>query len=1400
MQLFKTCLALQIFLLVFLCIFIPACDVSFNKPAVSEQDGMVLVHFGISHVVARSVMPNVPVLEDIACFKLYGTASTNPEQKEGYLGMFGSDLDGASVLLRPGRWNFTLEAYDSNDYPVLRGCRKGVDISMGYSATVHFSLSPIIDSDYEGTAIIVIELPNNIGINTVETIIDGVTLEPPLEINDDIIEFYSIMPAGDYLVHFFLKDIAGRALAVISEILVIRGGLESEKTIIITEDDLNSPPTPPCNFRVTSFSDGNLTFSWQRNSWNETGFILNDGTTDYPINAVLTSFTLADSNPIGKTFTIFAVNDFGESSRSEYKVDLPITPTGVAAEALSPNEIKVSWQAVDGASTYTVQRAVDSDGPFTNIDTIADTVFIDTQLSFSTIYHYRVIANNMFGNGSASDVVSAQTMPLFGSEDNPFQLTADIWADGNIDTTGGMQWFTFYATSGAQYIHTDFNTLSDIYIQMYDYSGNAVGSEIRLSGNTRSVSLMLTIGQQYYIRVRPYSADESGTYRIGYNTSIVPPVILLTENVWDNGYIVPSVGEQWFTFTATAETQFIHVEFGTLTDLYVRVDSNNTTGSQRRLTGGTMSAIHSLTVGEQYSIRIRPYSSGSGGAYRITFSTSIVPPGVIVTPLTANTWANSNIAPTDKTQWFLFTTTAEIQIIHVEFGIITAVNVQVYEYNGSAVGSEALLSGATMNTSRTLSTDQQYYIQVRPNSNSSGTYRIMFNASFTPPNVAILTANNWINNNIVASGSQWFRFTATAQTQYIHVEFGTLTDMYVCVYNNDGVILNTYIGGFPGEEKEKRLLSYATSLSRSVIPGQQYYVQVWPYSTDNSGTYRITFNASIVPPGAVVLTANTWADGNIAEGGGSQWFTFTATAATQYIHATSSTRYLSVQVYDNSGNAVGDEGSLFNMFFSRSFTSGQQYYVQVMQEYNSDGELFRIAFNTTPAPPGTITLTANTWADGNIEEYGAQWFRFTATATTQYIHVEYGTLSGNTVNIRLYNNSGNEVIGQGYSGRGISRTLTTGQQYYIRIMSQSQWNDPIGSSYSGTYRIGFNASVVPPSVTVTTLAANTWVDGNLSSIDAEQWFRFTATSGTQYIHFDLSGTLSNFTYYNVDVYDNSTNTYTGERDILNKRPLSLSYSVTSGRQYLIRISFDDGNLGSYNYGTYRIAFNTSGTPPAITLPQSGVTTLTSNTWANGNIPSSNGTQWFRFTATATRQFIHLDFGTPASPDIQVYNNSGILAKGERVNYSNTASITYSLTSGQQYYIRVRMFYTTGTYRIMFNTSVVSPIAAVTTLTVDTWADVTITAQWWSFIATASTQYIHAQFRSPASSLSHMYIQVYDNSSNAVGSEVILSPLTTYISTPFTLIAGQRYYIQAWRDDFNGGRRAMAFNASDTPPP
>jgi hypothetical protein len=539
-----------------------------------------------------------------------------------------------------------------------------------------------------------------------------------------------------------------------------------------------------------------------------------------------------------------------------------------------------------------------------------------------------------------------------------------------------------------------------------------------------------------------------------------------------------------------------------------------------------------------------------------------------------------------------------------------------------------------------------------------------------------LTENVWADGNIPTSNQQWFSFTATASTQYIHFEPYTLDDVYVQVYDSSGAEAGS----------QTRLYIYDTRTSLTLSSGQTYYIRVRPYGSTGSGTYRIGYNTSTTAPpydaNPIPLTENQWADGRIPTAGGLQFFSFTATASTQYIHFSGGTlTSVYVQVYDSNGTTtVGGSSNLYSSTTSTSLTltSGQTYYIRVRPSGSSSGT-YRIMFNVFPTMP--IPLTENVWADGNIPTSGGeQWFTFTATAATQYIQFDSsGTLKD--VNVQVYASNGTTTVGSetrlygSGSTTRTSRTLTSGQTYYIKVT-------PYNSSDSGTYRIAFNASSNgelfdqwPPNAVP--LTANTWADGNIpTSGDRQQWFSFTATSSTQYIHFDPTGTLKDVY---VQVYT-SGGTASGDRTNLYGSTTRTSRSLTSGQTYYIKVTPYSGS------GTYRIGFNTSTIPP---FPPPTTATLTANTWADGNIPTAGGEQWFTFTATASTQYIYLSSitGTLTNVYVQVYNSSGATV-GSQTDFSLTNRTSRTLTSGQTYYIRVTPYRSSGTnssgtYQIRF---------------------------------------------------------------------------------------------------------------------
>jgi hypothetical protein len=208
--------------------------------------------------------------------------------------------------------------------------------------------------------------------------------------------------------------------------------------------------------------------------------------------------------------------------------------------------------------------------------------------------------------------------------------------------------------------------------------------------------------------------------------------ITLAEGLWSNGAITASHNEQWFKFTATASTQYIHAGFGTLTDLYVQLynSTGSTLGDRANLYGSAKYASRNVVRGQVYYIKVTPYSSSNSGTYMIGITASASSPNENTTmasapALTNNVWTNGYISPSNKEQWFKFTATASTQYIYAGFGTLDDLYVQLYDSTGSTLGSQKNLYGGTRDASFMVTYGRVYYIRITPYySYDSGTYQI----------------------------------------------------------------------------------------------------------------------------------------------------------------------------------------------------------------------------------------------------------------------------------------------------------------------------------------------------------------------------------------------------------------------------------------------------------------------------------------------------------------------------------------------------------------------------------------------------------------------------------------------------------------------------------------------------
>jgi hypothetical protein len=222
-----------------------------------------------------------------------------------------------------------------------------------------------------------------------------------------------------------------------------------------------------------------------------------------------------------------------------------------------------------------------------------------------------------------------------GTRESAATLIENIWADGSI-AAGEEQWFKFTANAGTQYLHISFGTLTHLYVQVYDNRNNTVGDNTYFGGSDSGhTALTVTSGKVYHIKITPYSGG--GAYRIAFNAASSPPLPpgavtaakTLVENAWQDGAFTSSNNEQWFRFTATAGTHYLHIFFVTLSGLYVQLYDRN---GGALGTGALTSSSKSLTVpsGEVY-VRVSGLESGTG-TYRIAFNKSDTPPPANFSP------------------------------------------------------------------------------------------------------------------------------------------------------------------------------------------------------------------------------------------------------------------------------------------------------------------------------------------------------------------------------------------------------------------------------------------------------------------------------------------------------------------------------------------------------------------------------------------------------------------------------------------------------------------------------------------------------------------------------------------------------------------------------------------------
>ena len=213
--------------------------------------------------------------------------------------------------------------------------------------------------------------------------------------------------------------------------------------LVTSAAQTNGLANPPTSLQLGVMTTSTAPLSWNASAQASSYNVLyqpSGGTWTLAQNVTSTNYTVTGlTNGTTYNFEVEGVNTYGTSGPSNVVTGTtivasgspPSAPTGLTVGTVTSTTANLSWNAVSGATNYTVLYSTNSGSSWT-IDstdgTASTTSYTVTGLSGNTTYSFAVTANNSYGSSTHSNVATGTLPPLA-----PTNLTASNITTSSID-------------------------------------------------------------------------------------------------------------------------------------------------------------------------------------------------------------------------------------------------------------------------------------------------------------------------------------------------------------------------------------------------------------------------------------------------------------------------------------------------------------------------------------------------------------------------------------------------------------------------------------------------------------------------------------------------------------------------------------------------------------------------------------------------------------------------------------------------------------------------------------------------------------------------------------------------------------------------------------------------------